>query len=789
MSGKWRLAGRLVLCGVGVFVAGVPPASAQDGAVIRGQVVSEDRTAIAEAAIAIVRREDARARRDVADAAGRFAFQDLPPGEYVVTAFAEGFAPRELQVVLEPREVRSLSLVLGIGPIAVSVEVAAGNPLPGTHSPSSTVLTHERLEQVAPMQRQNLPDAIVSLAPGMIRGHDDFVHIRGHEVALNPLIHGVSFWENPHTLFSGGLASDVIETANVMTGGFSAEYGNRFGGVVDIVTKSGYGMREHGTLTATAGGAARRSLSGEIGGSREGFGYYVFGSGFESDRFLSPPDAAALHDSGRAGRAFARIDAGRGDTGAFRVLFMADGSNFEIPVTPADATLRPQALPEQRTRQQSAIAGWSRAASNAVWSATAYQRWSRSRLLPAAGPLTARAEVTRELLTVGAKADMMHVSGRHAWKAGVDAVRLRPVEALSYEYEGYRELTHLLGLPHIHLEEDPIELRQRASGGQLSAHVQDSIQLGSRVTADLGVRVDRYDLVIEATHASPRVNVAVQAGRGSVLHVSYNRFFVPPPVEGVLSNAAGLTGLIREIGSVLPPPEATVEDQGELGVTAPVGDVLVGVTGYYRLSDNPVHTTVWPDSRIYSYASFDRARAYGLEVRLEAPGLRRYGVSAYANYALGRVYFYNPVTAGFVTESAHLADASRFPGPMDQTHTATGGAVYDHTRTGLWLGASIEYGSGTPVGHGDASHDHADGADHAHAPSSDGGARVPSHVTGSVSAGIGLLRDAGRRARLTLRLDVENVTNTPYRIAQESQFSPGQFSAPRLVSLTARVRF
>ena len=84
-----------------------------------------------------------------------------------------------------------------------------------------------------------LSDAIVTLAPGMIRGHDDFVHIRGHEVALNPLINGVSFWENTHSVFSAGLSPDVIETANVMTGGFPAEYGNRFGGVIDIVTRSG----------------------------------------------------------------------------------------------------------------------------------------------------------------------------------------------------------------------------------------------------------------------------------------------------------------------------------------------------------------------------------------------------------------------------------------------------------------------------------------------------------------------------------------------------------------------
>jgi hypothetical protein len=44
--------------------------------------------------------------------------------------------------------------------------------------------------------------------------------VRGHEVALNPFINGVSFWENPHTVFSPGIGVDYIQSMNVMTGAF-----------------------------------------------------------------------------------------------------------------------------------------------------------------------------------------------------------------------------------------------------------------------------------------------------------------------------------------------------------------------------------------------------------------------------------------------------------------------------------------------------------------------------------------------------------------------------------------
>jgi hypothetical protein len=251
-----------------------------------------------------------------------------------------------------------------------------------------------------------------------------------------------------------------------------------------------------------------------------------------------------------------------------------------------------------------------------------------------------------------------------------------------------------------------------------------------------------------------------------------------------------LTEGIAEIGVALPPVQPTTEHQVEVGASAPAGPLQLGLTGYYRTSDNPVHTTVWPDARIYSYASFDRGLAYGLEAKAEIPKFARYGVTGYLNYALGRVYFYNPVTGGFVTEAEHLEETNRFLAPMDQTHTLTAGLTYRHARTGVFAGTAMEYGSGTPMEHGGAEHEHADGeADHTHAESAEGAARVPGHYTANISLGIDLLQRGNRRPKLSLRLDIENITNNLYLIAQEGEFTPGQYSIPRLIAATATIRF
>jgi hypothetical protein len=67
--------------------------------------------------------------------------------------------------------------------------------------------------------------------------------------------------------------------------------------------------------------------------------------------------------------------------------------------------------------------------------------------------------------------------------------------------------------------------------------------------------------------------------------------------------------------------------------------------------------------------------------------------------------------------------------------------------------------------------------------------RVPGHFTADATIAVDLLRDWNRRPRLTVRFDVTNVANSLFVIARESEFSPGQHSNPRQLSISAQLRF
>jgi outer membrane receptor protein involved in Fe transport len=734
-------------------------------------------------------------------AEGQFVFPRLVPGEYMLTVTLANFQDERYRLSLKPREVQTFQVTLALRPAQESVHVAAA-AIPSVFSPGSTHLTAERLAELPLTQRTNLPDAIVAAAPGMIRGHDDFVHIRGHEVALNPSINGVQFWENTHAVFSPGLGVDYIDSMNVMTGGYSAEYGNRFGGILDVVTKSGFTAKNRGSLTLGTGSAQRYNVGLEFGGYADRIGYYLNLSGFTSDRFLSPPSARSIHNTGRGVSSFWQLDFRATESDYFKVVMIGDGVNFELPKEERDEALRPNFNNLQRTRSQSLILSWDHIhSSNTMMRTAFYQKWSSVHQFPESvdgyGAVT---DAERTLRTFGIKSDVTRVHGRHTVKGGIDLVRLRPREDLYYLSQPWITYTHLptVNEPHVHFRGPnlgpgvprPVVFNAKETGGQASAFLQDKIQLTPNFTIDLGVRFDCYSLVISESHVSPRVNAAYRLPAGTVLFGSFNHFYVPPPVENVLASSAGLTSLVSEIGRPLPPVRAIKENQFELGVTQPIAGVMnVGITSYYRVSDDPPHTTLFPDSRFYTYASFDKGKAYGMEIKADVPQIADLGVSAFLNYALGRVWFYNPIHAGFTTEAAHLSDSSRFLAPMDQTHTLTSGLRYHNSRTRVWSALGFEYGSGTPGGHGGGDHGHDDGEAHEHS-TGPGlcGRRCPSHFTQDVSIGWDAT-ESGNRPRLSFQFNVANLSNKVHLLSKESTMVQGQYSSPRVFSGSMKIRF
>jgi hypothetical protein len=154
------------------------PALAQTDGVIRGAVTADADGSVVSSAIVELQSGALPAPLQVTTSAdGHFAFPRLVSGDYILTVTHTNFQEKRYRLSLKPREVQNVDVAMVLRPVQEAVNVTA-EPIPSVFSPGSTHLSAERLAELPLAQQTNLPDAIVTAAPGMIRGHDDFVHIR-----------------------------------------------------------------------------------------------------------------------------------------------------------------------------------------------------------------------------------------------------------------------------------------------------------------------------------------------------------------------------------------------------------------------------------------------------------------------------------------------------------------------------------------------------------------------------------------------------------------------------------
>ncbi len=692
----------------------------------------------------------------VTDARGQFSFASLSPGRYTVSVSAEKYYPEQVMILLAPRATEQVNFELSmISPVQEQVTVRAHSKLlDETEAATITTISSDQIHLLPAARRTQLADLITPFVSSAVGGHDNLVHLRGNELSLNTFINGISFFDNPHQLFTPGLAPDVIQSVNVITGGFPAEFGNRFGGILDIVTRSGFDVNNHGSVTINAGSFLRHNVALDYGGHTTAFGYFIYAQAFESERYLNTPEARAFHDFGQGSRSFVQLDYRPNAHDFFKLVLTGSGTNFELPNT-AEEELRGRDF-FQRNREQTAVLSWEHTFSASSALATSlYERLVSARLVPSSDPISIQAGGLRQDLTLGAKSDYsLYLGSRHAIKAGVDLMLLRLREDFFFDPR------------QSEVEIEPFTFRGRKTGGQVSVYFQDQFKPFRNFTANLGLRYDHYSLVTSGHELSPRLNLAYALpGARTVLHFAYNRFFSPPPIENLLLSA--------KLGFRGQPPHISRSHHFEAGISRSLGDKLVvSLTGYWRSDKNSFETTELANVRLFAPTTFARGKAYGLEFSTQLAEIKRLGLSGYFSYTAQRAFQTGPVSGGFTVEEVQAGERS--PAAFDQLHTAVAGLTWRERRSGFWTSAALEYGSGTPAALHDASGEETR-------------VRLPAHLVANFSFGIDLFRQ--ERHKVSLQLNIENATNRVFRIAKESELTPVQFSPPRFVSGSVRFYF
>lgn len=227
---------------------------AQEGtSVILGVVTDPGDALVPHASVTATEMQTGLTRSVVTDAAGRYRFDAIRPGNYRLHVQAPGFKAFDVtNIPLLSGETRDLGkAVLQVGQVTEQVTVEAqATAVQTASSERSASITPEQLNEMATKGRD--PFALMQLIPGVVDqtlGNRDLenaysmgsISINGLNArSLNVSLDGVSEMDE------GGNYSafvtpnmDSIGEMRVLTNGYQAEYGRQSGGTINVISKNG----------------------------------------------------------------------------------------------------------------------------------------------------------------------------------------------------------------------------------------------------------------------------------------------------------------------------------------------------------------------------------------------------------------------------------------------------------------------------------------------------------------------------------------------------------------------
>ena len=171
------------------------------------------------------------------DLLGRFTFDDIAPGAYVVVAELSGYArTAETSGPLAAGRSVELTVALGLAPVSEIVNVAAST---GAGEPVEAERLEADLLRVFQLPTDRFQE-VLPLLPGVIRdprGRLSFNGTRPSQSAL--LVNGVNATDPVTGQFAMELPLSVVDTVEVHAIPYSAQFGRVSGAVADVRTRAG----------------------------------------------------------------------------------------------------------------------------------------------------------------------------------------------------------------------------------------------------------------------------------------------------------------------------------------------------------------------------------------------------------------------------------------------------------------------------------------------------------------------------------------------------------------------
>ena len=187
---------------------------------------------------------------------GFFNISKVPVGTYTLTVTSVGFDTLKIQVEIKSGDIITKKLFIAQSTIEIKeVVISAENEAKKTDvRVSVNKITPKEIRQVPTIGGEPDLAQYLQVVPGVVFSGDQGgqLYIRGGTPIQNKLLLDGMIIYNPfHSIgLYSVLDADIIRGADIYTGGFNAEYGDRISSIMDITSRDGNKNRLSGKIAA-----------------------------------------------------------------------------------------------------------------------------------------------------------------------------------------------------------------------------------------------------------------------------------------------------------------------------------------------------------------------------------------------------------------------------------------------------------------------------------------------------------------------------------------------------------
>ncbi len=624
------------------------------------------------------------------DALGHTVVKRLPFGIYSLKARRQGFTPLSQKVDVRSAIPKELTLKLGIQQIQTTVDVQDNETLinPANVAGSNQIGGSTLQDRLTAPPGRSLGE-LVNQEPGWVFEANGILHPRAEENQTQYVVDGVPLTENRSAAYTPDFDASSVQSMNVYTAGFPAEYGRRMGGVVEVETRRDTRQGFHGKSVLSGG--TFNTLNGYLQ-TQYGLGKNTFSlsaAGSLTDRYLDPPVTENFTNHGTSADFMAQYERDLTDKDRISVILRRTQSKFLVP---NEFVQQQNGQRQDRQSYESAVqVSYQHIFSpNVLGDFHAMSRdltaryWSNDLATPL---IAGQGRGYHEQYVKGT---ISAHAGIHEFKAGVESDYASIQESLNY----------LITDPTQFDPDTPPSFqfyahapdREQATFGQDQLHWKN-------LTLSGGLRFDHYDLVVKQHGWSPRAGIALYWPKTQIVfRASYDRIFQTPAFENILvSSSSQVTSLSDNVLRLPVQPARGNYYQAGFG-RGFFGHILLNSNFFWRRYHNYPDDDLLLNTGVSFPITFALANIYGVETKLDVPQWGRF--SGYASWTNLRGNGYNPVTGGlFLGDDATNATSvlsGVFPVSQDERNALRTRIRCDLTPR-IWLALGATYDSGLPV--------------------------------------------------------------------------------------------